>query len=65
MSGDELITITIEDPHTNKRISSRYSVLLADRYTSSKGAYYLMVLDSLIERFNKENNEKTKVQNLG
>jgi hypothetical protein len=61
MSGDELITITIEDPHTNKRISSRYSVLLADQYTCSKGAYHLMVVDNLIERFNKENNERTKV----
>jgi hypothetical protein len=61
MSGDELITITIEDPHTNKRVSSRYSVLLADQCACSKGAYHLMVLDSLIERFNKENNENTEI----
>jgi hypothetical protein len=58
MSGDELITITIEDPHNNKRVSSSYSVLLADLYNSSKGDYHLMVLDNLIERFNKENNEQ-------
>lgn len=59
MNGDELITITVEDPHTGKKFSSRYSVLLADRYTSSKGAYHLMVLDNLIERFNKDKNERT------
>jgi hypothetical protein len=54
MSGDELITITIEDPHTNKKLSSYYSVLQADRYKCSKGDYHLMILDVLIERFNEE-----------
>lgn len=54
MNGDELITVTIEDPHTGKKISSRYSMLLAEQYTSSKDDYHLMILDVLIERFNKE-----------
>jgi hypothetical protein len=59
MNGDELITVTIEDPHTGKKISSRYSVLLADQHICSKGDYHLMVLDTLMERFNKEKNERT------
>jgi hypothetical protein len=54
MNGDELITITIEDPHTKKRLSSRYSILGADSCACSKGDYHLMILDALIERFDKE-----------
>jgi hypothetical protein len=53
MSGDEIITITIEDPNTNKQISSRYSLTSADDYYS-KGDYHLAAIDNLIERFNRE-----------
>lgn len=59
MSGDELITITIEDPHSDKRLSTRYSLLQADTSKLSKSEYHNMMIDMLIERFNKEkDNEK-------
>jgi hypothetical protein len=49
MTGDELITVTIEN--TDKSISTRYSVLEADRYKGTKGEYHLLHLDALVERF--------------
>lgn len=61
MSGDELITITIEDPHTNDKISRQYSVLSADFYQLTKGEFHLMMLDNLVHRFNKRKNEKPKI----
>ena len=62
MSGDETITITIEDPHTQKRLSTRYSLLDADAYVCTKGEYHNMVLDTLIQRFNTEKeNERTEI----
>ena len=51
MTGDELVTITIEN--TDKKISSRYSVLEADRYKGTKGEYHLLHLDALVENFIK------------
>ena len=56
MSGDEIITITIEDPHSDKRLSTstRYSIIQADTCKLSKGEYHTMALDALIERFNTE-----------
>ena len=54
MSGDELITITIEDPHSGKRLSTRYSILQADAWELAKGEYHTIMLDALIERFNTE-----------
>ncbi len=54
MSGDELITITIEDPHSDKRLSTRYSILQADAWELAKGEYHTIMLDALIERFNTE-----------
>ena len=59
MSGNELITITIEDPHTQKRLSSMYSLLNADNYKGTKGEYHLMMLDQLIERCNAEKRNET------
>jgi hypothetical protein len=56
MTGDELITITIEN--ADKNISSRYSVLEADRYKGTKGEYHLLHLDALVEKF--ERNIHTK-----
>jgi hypothetical protein len=54
MSGDEIITITIEDPHSDKRMSTRYSIIQADTCKLSKGEYHTIMLDALIERFNME-----------
>lgn len=50
MTGNELITITIEDG--DKRISTRYCVLDADRFNGTKGEYHLLALDNLIKKFN-------------
>jgi len=61
MSGNELITITIEDPHTKRVLSCRYDLLSADFYKGTKGKYHLMMLDNLVERFNKRKNEKPKI----
>lgn len=57
MSGDEIITITIEDPNTNKRISSRYSLSSVDDYFRQRGDYHLDVIENLIERFKREKYE--------
>jgi len=54
MIGDELVTITIEDPHSGKRLSTRYSILQADAWELAKGDYHTIMLDALIERFNTE-----------
>jgi hypothetical protein len=58
MSGDELITITIVDPHSGNRMSTCYSILQADLHKGSKGDYHLMNLDALIERFDSEKRKK-------
>ena len=55
MTGNEIITITIEDEE--KRISTSYSILNADNFNGTKGAYHLMVLDDLIERFKNDNSK--------
>ena len=55
MNGNELITITISnDLDKEKQISTRYSVMEADRFRGTKGEYHLMILDNLVERFEKE-----------
>jgi len=56
MTGNELITITIEDG--DKRISTRYGVLEADRFNGTKGEYHLLVLDNLIKKFDSDNTKK-------
>ena len=61
MSGDEIITITIEDPHSGKRLSTRYSILQADAWELAKGEYHTIMLDALIERFNTE--KENEIQN--
>ena len=50
MTGNELITITIEDG--DKRISTAYSVMQADMFNGRKGEYHLLKLDNLVKRFN-------------
>ena len=57
MSGDEIITITIKDPNTNKQISSSYSLSSVDDYFRQRGDYHLDIIENLIERFNKEKHE--------
>ena len=52
MTGDEIITITIEKK--DKKLSTSYSILEADRFIGSKGEYHLMQVDLLIERFKCE-----------
>lgn len=52
MTGDEIITITIEKK--DKKLSTSYSILEADRFIGSKGEYHLMQVDLLIERFKSE-----------
>ena len=55
MNGNELITITISnDLDKEKQISTRYSVMEADRFRGTNGEYHLMILDNLVERFEKE-----------
>jgi hypothetical protein len=54
MNGNELIIITINDIDREKKISTIYSVMEADRFHGTKGEYHLMVLDDLVKRFEKE-----------
>ena len=56
MTGNELITITIEDG--DKRISTRYCVLDADRFNGTKGEYHLLVLDNLFKKFDSDTTKK-------
>lgn len=53
MTGNEIVTITIEN--SDKKISSRYSVLEADRYKGTKGEYHLLHLHALVEKFKCKN----------
>jgi|688.fasta_scaffold152902_5 hypothetical protein len=57
MTGDEIITISIESK--DKKLSTSYSVLQADIFKITKGEFHLMELDRLVERFNNENNNQT------
>jgi len=52
----QLITITIEDG--DKRISTRYCVLDADRFNGTKGEYHLLVLDNLFKKFDSDTTKK-------
>ena len=56
MTGNELITITIEDG--DKRISTGYRVLDADRSNVTKGEYHLLALDNLIKKFDSDTTKK-------
>jgi hypothetical protein len=58
MTGDEIVTITIEN--ADKKISSRYSILEADRYKGTKGEYHLLHLDTLVEKFDSKNAQVEK-----
>jgi hypothetical protein len=56
MTGDEIITISIESK--DKKLSTSYSILQADLFNSTKGEFHLMQLDHLVERFNNDNNNQ-------
>jgi len=57
MTGDEIITISIENK--DKKLSISYSILQADLFKITKGEFHLMDLDRLIEKFNNDNNNQT------
>jgi len=57
MTGDEIITISIENK--DKKASIRYGILQADFFKITKGEFHLMELDRLIEKFNNDNNNQT------
>jgi len=63
ITGEELITITIERQQNNgtgetKRLSTRYSIMSADRFKGAKGEYHNMHLDMLVERWNREESKE-------
>jgi hypothetical protein len=57
MTGDEIITISIENK--DKKLSTSYSILQADLFNSTKGEFHLMELDRLVEKSNNDNNNQT------
>jgi sortase (surface protein transpeptidase) len=65
MTGNETITITIEDPDKNIRLSTCYSILQADRAIITKGEYHNLELDNLIERFdNYRRHQKYEMERI-
>ena len=53
MTGDEIITISIQNKY--KKASISYGILQADFFKITKGEFHLMELDRLIEKFNNDN----------
>ncbi len=53
MTGDEIITISIEHPKLNVRVSQRYTVMQADATTLTKGEYHLLVLDDVARLYDE------------
>lgn len=65
MTGNETITITIEDPDKNIRLSTCYSFLQADGAVITKGEYHNLELDNLIERFdNYRRHQKYEMERI-
>jgi len=63
MTGNETITITIEDSDRNIRLSTRYLFLKEDGAVITKGKYHNLELDNLIERFDnyrRQNSQKNE-----
>ena len=58
MTGDEIITITIEN--ADKIVSTKYTVLEADSFMGTKGAYHLLRIDALVEKFKSKNAQVEK-----
>lgn len=59
MSGNEIITITIEDPQTKQKISTTYSLEMAESYTGRREEFHLLTLDHLVEMYRRA----TKLKN--
>jgi hypothetical protein len=60
LTGDELITITIEGKDTNgkrKTIATKYSLYRGDLYQKGLEEYHFEQLKMLLEKFEKEINE--------
>ena len=56
MTGNELITITIEDG--DKRLSTKYNIMDANEILETHSEYHLLMLSNLLKKFNdsKEKN---------
>ena len=50
MTGDELITITIEDG--DKRISTTYGIMDGEEILETHSEYHLLMLSNLLKKFN-------------
>ena len=50
MTGNELITITIEDG--DKRISTKYNIMDANEILEMHSEYHLLMLSNLLKKFN-------------
>ena len=50
MSGNELITITIEDG--DKRLSTKYNIMNANEILETHSEYHLLMLSDLLKKFN-------------
>ena len=50
MTGNELITITIEDG--DKRLSTKYNIMNANEILETHSEYHLLMLSDLLKKFN-------------
>ena len=50
MTGNELITITIEDG--DKRLSTKYNIMDANEILEMHSEYHLLMLSDLLKKFN-------------
>lgn len=50
MTGNELITITIEDG--DKRLSTKYNIMDANEILEMHSEYHLLMLSNLLKKFN-------------
>ena len=50
MTGNELITITIEDG--DKRLSTKYNIMDANEILETHSEYHLLMLSDLLKKFN-------------
>ena len=50
MTGNELITITIEDG--DKRLSTKYNIMNANEILETHSEYHLLMLSNLLKKFN-------------
>ena len=60
ITGNELITITIEDPTMNVRSSTRYGMNSAMMYKNGAREFHMENLDFLLKMFDNEMSKKLK-----